>query len=63
MICVDCEKIFEIDAPFMEWYGQTVASKLGLEIVDQRLQVSARCLGLKRVDANTTAQTHSNLAG
>ena len=39
VICVDCEKIFEIDAPFMEWYGQTVASKLGLEVVDQRLQM------------------------
>lgn len=44
VICLDCDKIFEIDAPFMEWYGQTVASKLGLEVVDQRLQVSARCL-------------------
>ena len=21
VICVDCEKIFEVDAPFMEWYG------------------------------------------
>ncbi|PDH28344.1 MAG: transcriptional repressor [Puniceicoccaceae bacterium MED-G30] len=47
VICTDCEKIFEIDAPFMEWYGQTVASKLGLEVVDQRLQVSARCPGKK----------------
>lgn len=44
VICLDCDKIFEIDAPFMEWYGQTVASKLGLEVVDQRLQVSARCI-------------------
>jgi Fur family ferric uptake transcriptional regulator len=60
VICVDCEKIFEIDAPFMEWYGQTVASKLGLEVVDQRLQVSARCLGLKDGSCvNPTAQAHS----
>lgn len=44
VICLDCDKIFEIDAPFMEWYGQTVASKLGLEVVDQRLQVTARCI-------------------
>ena len=60
VICVDCEKIFEIDAPFMEWYGQTVASKLGLEVVDQRLQVSARCLGKKSGEcANLTAQARS----
>ena len=43
VICVDCDKIFEIDAPFMEWYGKTVADKLGLEVVTQRLQVTARC--------------------
>ena len=43
VICVDCDKIFEIDAPFMEWYGKTVADKLGLEVVNQRLQVTARC--------------------
>jgi len=48
VICVDCDKIFEIDAPFMEWYGQTVASKLGLEVVDQRLQVTARCIEGKK---------------
>ncbi|MGJ3243781.1 MAG: Fur family transcriptional regulator [Opitutales bacterium] len=43
VICQDCDKIYEIDAPFMEWYGKSVANKLGMEIVDQRLQVSARC--------------------
>ncbi len=43
VICVDCDKIFEIDAPFMEWYGKTVADKLGLEVVTQRLQVTACC--------------------
>lgn len=43
VICVNCDKIFEIDAPFMEWYGKTVAEKLGLEVVSQRLQVNARC--------------------
>ena len=43
VICMDCEKIFEIDAPFMEWYGKTVAEKLLLSVEDQRLQVSARC--------------------
>ncbi|MGB0413654.1 MAG: Fur family transcriptional regulator [Coraliomargarita sp.] len=45
VICLDCDKIFEIDAPFMEWYGQSVASKLGLTVESQRLQVSARCAG------------------
>ena len=45
VICLDCDKIFEIDAPFMEWYGQSVASKLGLNVESQRLQVSARCKG------------------
>jgi Fur family ferric uptake transcriptional regulator len=43
VICLDCDKIFEINAPFMEWYGSTVSSKLGLTPVSQRLQVSAHC--------------------
>lgn len=43
VVCLDCDKIFEISAPFMEWYGSTVSSKLGLTPVSQRLQVSARC--------------------
>ena len=30
VICLDCEKIFEISAPFMEWYGSTVSARLGL---------------------------------
>ena len=51
VICVDCDKIFEIDAPFMEWYGKTVADKLGLEVVTQRLQVTARC----QSESNSTA--------
>jgi Fe2+ or Zn2+ uptake regulation protein len=44
VVCVDCDKIFEISAPFMEWYGSTVSSKLGLRPVSQRLQVSAQCI-------------------
>jgi len=47
VICLDCDKIFEIDAPFMEWYGKTVADKLALEVESQRLQVTARCSELK----------------
>ena len=44
VVCVDCDKIFEISAPFMEWYGSTVSLKLGLKPVSQRLQVSAQCI-------------------
>jgi Fe2+ or Zn2+ uptake regulation protein len=43
VVCIDCDRIFEISAPFMEWYGSTVSSKLGLTPVSQRLQVSAHC--------------------
>ena len=43
VVCIDCDRIFEISAPFMEWYGSTVSSKLGLSPVSQRLQVSAHC--------------------
>ncbi|MDD3180685.1 MAG: transcriptional repressor [Opitutaceae bacterium] len=44
VVCVDCDKIFEISAPFMEWYSSTVSSKLGLRPVSHRLQVSAQCI-------------------
>ncbi len=43
VVCMDCDRIFEISAPFMEWYGSTVSSKLGLTPVTQRLQVTAHC--------------------
>jgi Fur family transcriptional regulator, ferric uptake regulator len=43
VVCLDCDTIFEISAPFMEWYGSTVSSKLGLTPVSQRLQVTAHC--------------------
>jgi Fe2+ or Zn2+ uptake regulation protein len=43
VVCLDCDKIFEISAPFMEWYSSSVSSKLGLTPVSQRLQVSAHC--------------------
>jgi Fur family transcriptional regulator, ferric uptake regulator len=49
VICLDCEKIFEIDAPFMEWYGKTVADKLALQVESQRLQVTAHCNELNAV--------------
>lgn len=47
VVCTDCDRIFEISAPFMEWYGSTVSSKLGLRPVSQRLQVSAQCIALR----------------
>jgi Fur family ferric uptake transcriptional regulator len=43
LVCVNCDKIVEVDAPFMEWYGKTVAVNHNMEIVSQRLQVLARC--------------------
>jgi Fur family ferric uptake transcriptional regulator len=43
LVCIDCNKIIEVDAPFMEWYGKTVAVRHGMELVSQRLQVLARC--------------------
>jgi Fur family ferric uptake transcriptional regulator len=48
VVCVDCDRIFEISAPFMGWYGNTVSSKLGLTPVSQRLQVSATCDTFRR---------------
>ena len=47
VVCVDCDRIFEISAPFMEWYGSTGSSKLGLKPVSQRLQVSAQCIAFR----------------
>lgn len=51
VVCLDCDKIFEISAPFMEWYGSTVSSKLGLTPVSQRLQVSAHCNAFRQTGA------------
>jgi Fur family ferric uptake transcriptional regulator len=47
VICLDCDHIFEIEAPFMEWYGNSVASKVDQRTVSQRLQVSSRCNKLR----------------
>lgn len=47
VVCVDCDKIFEIGAPFMEWYGNTVSLKLGLKPISQRLQVRAQCVAFR----------------
>jgi Fur family ferric uptake transcriptional regulator len=48
VVCLDCDKIFDIDAPFMEWYGKNVSAKLGLDVKDQRLQVHAECPQFRR---------------
>ena len=48
VICSDCDRIHDVDAPFMEWYGKTVSEKLGLEVKDQRLQVHAKCLEFRK---------------
>jgi Fe2+ or Zn2+ uptake regulation protein len=45
VVCVDCDRIFEVDAPFMGWYAQGVAKKVGLEAKSIRLQVVAKCDG------------------
>ena len=47
VVCLDCDRIFEINAPFMEWYRNTVSSRLGLTPVAHRLQVHAQCDGLR----------------
>lgn len=44
VICIDCDKIFELDAPFMEWYGKTVSEKLEMIPRSQRLQINSTCL-------------------
>ena len=49
VVCSDCDTIFEIDAPFMEWYGKTVSQNLGLDVRDQRLQVQAECPSFRTV--------------
>lgn len=43
IVCDNCEKIIEFDAPFMDWYGRAVAEKNGLEFVSQHLQITAHC--------------------
>jgi len=48
VICADCSRIFEVDAPFMEWYGKTVCDKLGMLPESQRLQVTARCVSREK---------------
>ena len=55
VVCSDCKNIFDIDAPFMEWYGKTVSEKLGLDVKDQRLQVHAECPDFRKKGQCTKA--------
>jgi len=42
VVDIESDRIYEIDAPFLEWYAKSIAEKVGLEAVSQRLQVQAR---------------------
>lgn len=42
VVDVETDRIYEIDAPFLEWYAKSIAEKVGLEAISQRLQVQAR---------------------
>lgn len=43
IVCANCEKIIEFDAPFMDWYGRAIAEKYGLTFLSQHLQITAQC--------------------
>jgi Fur family transcriptional regulator, ferric uptake regulator len=42
VVDIESNKIYDIDAPFLEWYARSIAEKVGLEAISQRLQVQAR---------------------
>lgn len=48
VVDIESDKIYEIDAPFLEWYAKSIAEKVGLEAVSSRLQVQAR--PIRKVD-------------
>ena len=39
----DCGLILRVPAPFLTWYASTITTRVGLELVGQRLQTFARC--------------------
>lgn len=43
IVCSNCEKIIEFDAPFMDSYGRAIAEKNGFTFLSQHLQITARC--------------------
>jgi Fur family ferric uptake transcriptional regulator len=48
VVDIESDKIYEIDAPFLEWYARSIAEKIGLEAISQRLQVQARPIRPKK---------------
>lgn len=60
VICSKCAKIFEVDAPFMEWYGKTVCDKLGMLPESQRLQVTANCVSESKTGVCAHASHETN---
>jgi Fur family ferric uptake transcriptional regulator len=42
VVDIENDKIYDIDAPFLEWYARSIAQKVGLEAISQRLMVQAR---------------------
>lgn len=48
VICLDCDRITTVDAPFLSWYANSHASRLGLTVEDHRLQVRGRCARLAK---------------
>lgn len=61
VVCTDCDKIFEVDAPFMDWYAKSIAKKVGLKAESIRLQVVARCED--RTRCKVCERTSSNASG
>lgn len=47
MVCVNCGRVETIEAPFMQWYAQGAAQKVGLIALEGRLQVRGECDRLK----------------
>lgn len=59
VICLDCDKIFDLDAPFLEWYAQSISRKVGLEPEGIRLQVRARCPKFRKGDCSYAGHSRS----
>lgn len=57
IVCENCDKIIEFDAPFMDWYGRAIAKKNGLQFISQHLQITARCPG-----CDSEEHAHENCA-
>lgn len=59
VVCTDCDRIWEIEAPFLEWYAKSVAQKVGLEPSAARLQVHAICPRHRNGGHCPERQTHN----